>query len=542
MNKTIRRSILLLLTGFTALFYNSCRKSSSSPSWDVDILAPLIKSSLTINNLIPDSLLQDNPDSSIKIVYNSDLINFSSDTLAKVPDTTLTLSFKDLTDFNYYGGHYLITPTTSTINFKLGDVQLKKATIKTEFIRLYLENRVDSMVVFEYKIPSATLGGVPFDVVDSIPGKSGNTPTIYDKTFSLAGYTVDLTGPSGTGSNIVTTFVKAYVSKRVSYVTIKPTDSLYIINSAYSIKPAYAKGYLGQSTTMVGPQQTDFSLFSGIKSGILNLPNVNIDVVLENSIGADARIKISNISAINSSSGINIPLVCSSVINKSININRALETGIASSPVIPSTQTLHINSSNSNISSLLNIYPDKLGYSMQVNVNPLGNVSGDNDFVYSGYGIKAKLNVSIPLSVVASNLTLSDTLLLDLSSIKQEDNVNGGFLYLYTTNGLPLDAGIQIYLLDSKLHITDSLLTPPSNIIASALVDASFKVTEAVNTKLTIPVTKAKIAELVKTKKALVVARFNTTKQPNPVSIYSNYKLDFKLIADLNYRISGNTQ
>ena len=50
-------------------FVISCRKENKKPSWDVDVIAPLVKSTLTINNLIPDSLLNINPDNSLDIVY-----------------------------------------------------------------------------------------------------------------------------------------------------------------------------------------------------------------------------------------------------------------------------------------------------------------------------------------------------------------------------------------------------------------------------------------------------------------------------------------
>jgi hypothetical protein len=538
MIKPILKITLFLFLVAIGIF-TSCKKEASQPSWDVDVLAPLIKSSLSINDLVTDTLLQSNPDSSVKIVYNGDLINFSSDTLANVPDTVISNSFKTpLSPYTYAGGTKLIQ-SNQEIDFKISGVELKKATIKTQLIKLHIENRIDSMVYFEYGVPCAKLGGQPFQLTDSIPGKVGANPAIYDTIIDLSGYSVDLTGFSGAKYNIITTHLLAKISDKVPYVVITNSDSLYIVNTVYNVKPAYASGYLGQTSITVGPQQSDFSLFKNIKSGMLNLPNAKISLELENSIGADARLKISKISSINNRTASTVDLACSAVINKSININRATETGIAASPVSPSVQTIVLNNSNSNIAAFISNMPDKLSYTMQVNVNPLGNVSGSNDFVYSGYGIKAKMNVEIPLSMVATNLTLSDTLMLDLSSIQGQEKINSGNLYLYANNGLPFDATIQIYLLDNNLAKTDSLIIPPNNTIVSAKLGSNQKVSQIVNTKLTIPVSKSKIDELIHTKKALVVARFNTANQPNPVNIYNYYKLDFKLIADVNYTFSG---
>src|ERR1035437_2036400 len=87
-NKFYYRTIFALaVCGLTYLF--SCRQQMGNPSWDVDALAPLIKSTLTINNIIPDSLLRKNPNNSLDLVYNSLLTSFSADKLLKIPDTTL---------------------------------------------------------------------------------------------------------------------------------------------------------------------------------------------------------------------------------------------------------------------------------------------------------------------------------------------------------------------------------------------------------------------------------------------------------------------
>ena len=46
----------------------SCRKDFERPNWDVYLLAPLIKTTLTLEDLLPDSIIQTNPDTSIKLV------------------------------------------------------------------------------------------------------------------------------------------------------------------------------------------------------------------------------------------------------------------------------------------------------------------------------------------------------------------------------------------------------------------------------------------------------------------------------------------
>ncbi len=83
-------SILLLTTVFSA-----CTKGPESrPSWDVSILAPLLNTSLSIDNLIADSLLLQNSDHSVSLVFSNSLYKFSlADQAVEIPDTTIKAGF-----------------------------------------------------------------------------------------------------------------------------------------------------------------------------------------------------------------------------------------------------------------------------------------------------------------------------------------------------------------------------------------------------------------------------------------------------------------
>jgi len=532
MNVLKKKFFLSILIPVLVIF--SCKKTSNQPNWDVAILAPLLNSSLNINNLITDTLLKSNPDSSINLVYSSDLISYSADTLAKVPDTTVTLSFPSFGTFS--GGDTILPTTTNEIDFKLGSIKLKKAILASAFIQIEFVNAFDSTILFQYKIASASGNGKIVNIIDSVPGDS-----TYNKTFSLANYTLSLTGLKGIGSNALITSISFFVSKKVISTSGK-RPVLVLNQKIFDAHPAFVGGYLGQTTINIGPDETSFGLFKQIKSGILNFPSVSVNVDIMNSIGVDATMNIGSISSINSRTGITIPLKNlsgSGIIGNPINITRAALSNLPSPPVVPTSEIVTLNNKNSNISQFLSNLPDQLSYSLQVMINPLGNVSGDHDFVCSGYGLNANMNVTIPLSLIATNLVLSDTLLLNLSSFAEEQNINGGYLYLYVTNGLPFSASLQVYLLNKKRQITDSLLVPPNNnTILSALIGTNGKVSQAVSSKLTIPVTKTRLNNLNNAIKALVIARFNTGSGSSPVNIYTNNSLTLKLVADFNYNLS----
>src|SRR5678815_5490990 len=71
----------------------SCKMDNDSPQWDVDVLAPLVTSTLDIGNLIADSLLQADSAGVMHVVFEKSLNGTNLDSLVDIPDTVLTTSF-----------------------------------------------------------------------------------------------------------------------------------------------------------------------------------------------------------------------------------------------------------------------------------------------------------------------------------------------------------------------------------------------------------------------------------------------------------------
>ena len=75
----------LILLGFS-----SCRRDLENASWNAHAVAPLLKSSLSISDVLGNDVVQENPDKSIKVVYKENLYNVTTDSLLKFPDSTYT--------------------------------------------------------------------------------------------------------------------------------------------------------------------------------------------------------------------------------------------------------------------------------------------------------------------------------------------------------------------------------------------------------------------------------------------------------------------
>ncbi|HVA99073.1 MAG TPA: hypothetical protein VNG53_09275 [Bacteroidia bacterium] len=519
-----------------AILFTACNKEYGKPSWDTDIAAPLVKTSLNINNLVSDTLLHINSDSSLTLVYNSNLYNFSTDSLLNIPDTTTKYNYNLPSGSFTFSPGQLIVNQPQTTRYSLKGVELTNTAIKSGSFIFSIKSYVKGITDYTYAIPSATLNGVPFSISVQVPAATSTTPGVYSGTYSLANYKIDLKGPNENSVNTITSSMQASLdASEVSGVAVYPADSIIISNTYYQIVPSYARGYFGQQTFNVGPATTGVTIFSRITNGNIQLQNASMVLTINNGFGIDATANINSLTSINTHSSSTVPLV-NSVIGSAININRATETGNPSNPVNASVYAVSMNNTNSNITNLIGNLPNEFGYGIKIMTNPLGNVSGSNDFMYAGHTITANLDIQVPLALVANNLTLEDTVNTNFSPPSGNSHLNNGTFTLWANNGFPFSAYVQLYLLNQNNQIVDSLCA--NNFINPAPLNSSNIVISPLMTALSIPLSSAKMTELQNTKKIIVKSIFNTSNKPAYLKLYSYYSMDLKLTGNFNYTIS----
>ncbi len=522
----IKRSVIFLLLLGSA--FTSCKKNLDEANWDVDGLTPIFKTSLDINNLLADSLIQKNADNSLKLVYSNRFYNFNVDSLLDVPDTTVRSSFKiPFGSINATPGFQLFNSTSDT-KYAADGAALNKLFINSGTLTFLIKSKVEEKTDFTYSIPSATKGGTAFTFSTTVPASDGVNDGVYTGSFDIAGYDFDLTGQYHNTVNAFTTSVQVGINPNGNAVTITPADSIEVFLTFSAVVPSYAKGYFGMQNSSVA-STSNFDLFNRIRAGAIGLENTTVTLKLTNGIGVDATAHINSLTSFNTRTNTSVSLV-NNIVGAPININRALE-----SPYTPSFYYNVMNSNNSNIKALLENLPDKMSYNIDVAINPNGNISNGNDFVFTDKLIDASLDVEIPLSFFATNLTLIDTVDVSLTEQTEHNRVNSGTLTLKVDNGFPLEASIQLYLLNENGNVYDSLLT--STLVEAAPVDGNLIVTSKKLSKLIIPLNKQKVDKVFATKKILVKTIFNTVSNPQYVKIYSDYTMDLKLIANFNYNI-----
>ena len=132
------------------------------------------------------------------------------------------------------------------------------------------------------------------------------------------------------------------------------------------LKPAYARGYLGEDT-ISGNKTTVIDLFNNFQ-GSFDIEQLQLALSTENHIGASANIQIEEISVSNNLQSINLS---GSALDEALNIDPAVENPQSSSlPVYPSYNTLYLNQSNSNIDELIELQPNQINIGYELFLNP----------------------------------------------------------------------------------------------------------------------------------------------------------------------------
>jgi hypothetical protein len=252
-----------------------------------------------------------------------------------------------------------------------------------------------------------------------------------------------------------------------------------------------------------------------------------------NGIGADGRLELSNFTGTNSRTGGSITLTSFQSTNHSININRGMESGPPISPVNTSVNILSRTSSNSNIVDFIENLPDAITYSVKLIINPMGDQSLGNDFVYADYLVDAKMRFEMPLSFSAGNLAFVDTINFISSPEETFANFKSGTLKLIADNGFPFQLMLTMTLLDENEAAMNVLTS--TGILASAVVGQNGRVSQRIESVVDFPVSETTMQALKNTNKIILRAAFTTAQFPVLRNIYDDYSIGITLAADFIY-------
>ena len=509
-----------------SLCLSSCKKQSTT--WNSEYAMPLVYTTLDIGDMINDSNLVVNSDSTIDLLIEREIYRLEIDSLFSTPDTTISEVYQVTIPGTISispGFTFLSEAEESTFNItgaELKYIALKGGQLNYEIMSYVTGPTIDSII-----IPSATKLGATFSTVINLPLSDGTSPAIVTGSVDLTDYEFDLTGSDGLKYNTLISKVSATIDPTASSpVDISNSDSIRINVSFENIIPDKAIGYFGNENVDVPLDSTMIPFMDRIIDGTIDLDQVDLDLSITNGIGVDIQ---STISQLNSISGSSTVAMSHSTIGSPINLSRPSRTGWV---INSSVYTASYNSSTSNLEAFIENLPDEISYAAQFQINPFGDVNSHGDFFSSEYPLKANISLDVPLCFAANNLTLQDTIRIEID--QDTSRMKGGTLLIDAVNSFPFGAELQVYLLNEASGFTDSIVTQP--VIAPAVVNALNEVISPTSSQVSLSLDADQMYQLIQSGMLLTKVIFNTTNQPDMIKVKDWHKIDLRVGTTITYQ------
>jgi hypothetical protein len=493
--------------------------NSSNQSIVAEFSFPLIQSGNIVSDSI--SIAGQTIDENLFAILNNMDINASNGAVlidySNAIITTITMSDIGITEATAIFPEQQLTETLKENTFDLGGAQIEEIGIKNGTVTVNVLSTLPNGKMI-YNIPSLKKDGVPFTSGEMIIPQAANTD-LTSFTFDFEGYILDLTGQEGRpgGDTINTIYTESYtfIDYTGTLASINNTDSFYSFVE-FDLTTEYAKGYMGQDTIEIEPEENNLDIFNNIDATNFEIRDVNLKLDIFNYIGADFQIDLIELKAINDRTNDEISLSDIEIID----INRATLSN-NNLPINHTTTEIIISAED-----FLSILPNKVTRAANIYLNPNGQNSTQG-FFYPEYPIEATMSIDIPLSLISENLTFIDTTTVDLSSNNEYfiDKV-----YIKIDNGFPFEANLQLILLDENNLVIDTLLN--NSIISAAQVDVDNIVVNSTSSTIEMD-----YINFENVRKMVSISAFSTKPINQFIDIYSYYDFDISLSIKINNTI-----
>jgi hypothetical protein len=429
---------LLLFLASMAILFSSCKKEATR--WHSDWVVPVLTDTLSLSNLYNDSTLSISG-SQINIDLSRTLLDLGLSDLVKIPDTTISQQYQANFTVSNVSPGFTFVNSVKTHALDLGDIQLKKVRVQSGQIELKVYNPLNTAVLYQIELPGVSQNGQVFVQNYTVAAGTVQNPTIATESINLSGYEIDLGGQQGLEFNKIQSKLTLKTDPNGQTVSIYNNQVFKYEASFKNLRFDYAKGYFG-STLLADQQQFTLPYLDKITNGSLSLPDLSLDLQVENGFKMAVRAQIEQMNATNTQGqtiSLNAP---------SIGPSMFLAPAIGSwNTLQPSSLVLHFDANNSNIKNYIENLGAYQNIAYQLQPNPWGNTSAGHDEAFANSRLRLKVSAQMPMALNADALTLQDTFALDLAQDLNKTHVTAATLLLDATNAFPVACDIVLYFM-----------------------------------------------------------------------------------------------
>lgn len=510
-----------------ATLVSSCKREDPT-RWNVDLTAPIAQGKILISDLVPDENINIDQNGLVHFIINENLTDFNIDSLLEIPDTTFVDHISnDFAALTLSPGGLIIPTESGDALMNIPNVQIKELISSSGTLKYELRNFINGDLLAVYSLPKATQNGQSITIEEIMPPGSITNPSYTINEFDLSNYHFDLSGINEDSFNQMNNEISLNVDPNYDSTVELPVQDTIIKTLISFINPkiAYARGYFGQHEFSFD-ESLAIDQLSGIVEGNLNIQELEVNLSIDNYAGIDAQVVLSELTGKNTQTGVEISLDHEEI-NNSINITRAIDNN---GSVSGQNYSILLNETNSNIVDWIENLPDSLTTSTSIEVNPLGDVSSGNDFIYTEQALEANLMVDMPLCVGIDNIVFVDTLDLDFNF----DQDLSGAIYIEIDNSFPLDGTLSLSVVDNDGILSYSVIEEMQ--IHHGLTSDYYNIDPTENS-FEIPITEELLEQLRNNQQMEVRIRLNSINSDVVKFTNANF-MDVKIYVEANLEVS----
>jgi hypothetical protein len=519
----------------------------SDQQWTPELAVPLVNTSFTIR----DILLETDKQGSISVdpvtgfctlVYKGNLFSIKgSDLIPLSPlnfNTNYSLTNSDATAINALSaGASINLSFSSPINYSTGNASVKvdELGLLTGSLSISVNTDIKQSSVLTISIPNAKKNNVALQTTINIPASSGSMQNA-STTIDLSGYTFDMTKGGTTFNEFDVNYTLALTKTAASSnagesIQINETFS----NQTFSI----IKGDVGQQNIVASIDTVPISIFKNAAPGggdfRINYATIKFDI--ENSYGVPIRINNIQLFPYGDGQTFPSPIVPLPSAYNSLDINAPTTVGASVFTYPPQIG----GPSETTLNSIINAKPKNFIY----NVNALSNPNGattpsTRNFITNTSQFKVDMEINLPLDGGAWDFTFRDTVPFDFGS-DSASYINYLLFRVAINNGFPFDVNMNVDFVDSNYVVKETLKpgVPYADVIKSASIDGTGKVTTPTFKNSDFILTKAQLENMKNVKHIILRATGNTSNNGVPnIKIYDYYKMDVRMGIKGEFNIS----
>lgn len=431
------------------VFLISCKKQKTV--WDSNWNLPLVNDTLSLNQLVLDSVLVEDTDGNYRLYTEKELLNLSIVDLIEFPDTTLYLPYS--ISFNQ-----LNLPPGTTIqgdveehDFSIPDVELKKLRMSNGLIDILIQNPLSYKVSYIVNMPGVTKNNIMFSRVYEVPPGTAANPGTKTAEIDISGYDMDLTGTGGGKFNLLQTKIDVATDPLGGVVSLTKFDTIKIFVELKDIKVDYARGYLGNQL-ISDTIETRIDALSSLSSGLIDFSKASISLNIENGLKIPAKANLISVVNVSQTNTLNLSSNGQNGFAFGTPFNLDPATGSWNS-LVSSYRSLLFNETNSNLIPYIQNLGviQKIGYAVEL--NPWGNTSGGWNEVFASSRLKINMLADIPLKIGLDQLTLLDTFDFSIQQNKSKTHLKSLDLLIKSSNGFPYSGQVSFQFLNKNKEV-----------------------------------------------------------------------------------------